>query len=553
MDQEARLRDRREELGFGAKWVGGWRFTSGGEFAAAPELWLKRDSAGLVIDVKRIVVKDSDFSTNRELWTSSGVIWTEDVRDITGHALIPTEVAALYNLRSRKGSETIIEARGWRVFLTQLTIRLYTTYCPFGDLKQYIGWYNDNFPNDEDPAFDDLDDEAFNEVVRDFHRTRDQIAREWLPEPFLWHVFESLVIAGLLMERGELDPGPISFWEQILHLDYKCSNVFLDLPSHERYTGYPMPRLGDFGLCTIKKINDPRKAEDYVVGNGTRGNRPAEQMHHLYGKQRKPRMMDSRTNVWGVGIVLWSLIELEEGDHRVQFDSKDDECDGDPERLKEPTFRPRASEHYSAELLELISACTRYEQKDRPDFADLLKQIKHFTCPNSSSDRASGLRGAAADDPDWLNEVNRVEKPPEKWKLGFAIAPNDPPAGFKNVPEVVTLASSDETGSEGDIEEDDPFSLAPPTGELTGDVIVEAANEENGENEERVEKKSAKKAKSMKKVEHAAAGPASPQKTGFKRKSRVVEEDNEYDEDDENAERQAVKPTKKKPQRKKRR
>lgn len=505
----------------------------------------------LLTSAKRIVVKDSDFSTKRELWSSAGVIWTEDVRDIQGRALIPTEVAALYNLRSRKGSETIIEARGWRVFPTQLTIRLYTTYCPFGDLKQYIGWYSDNFPNDEDPTFDGLDDEAFNEVVRDFHRTRDERARKWLPEPFLWHVFESLVIAGLLMERGELDPGPISFWEQILHLDYKCSNVFLDLPSHERYTGYPMPRLGDFGLCTIKKMNDPRKAEDYVMGNGTRGNRPAEQMHHLYGKQRKPRMMDSRTNVWGVGIVLWSLIELEEGDHRLKFDTKDDDCDGDPERLNEPTFRPRASEHYSAELLELISACTSYEQKNRPDFADLLKRIRHYTRSSSAFDKASGLRGAAADDPEWLSEGNRVETPPEKWKLGFAIAPNDPPAGFANVPEVVIIASSDE----GDIEEDDPFSLAPPTGKLTGDVIVEAANEEKSDQQERVEKKPAKKAKATKKVKHAAAGPSLPQRAESKRKSRVEEEEKseEYDEDDENAERQAVKPTKKKPQRKKRR
>ncbi|KAI7355628.1 hypothetical protein KC320_g2736 [Hortaea werneckii] len=540
MDQEARLRDRREELGFGPKWVGGWRFASGGEFAAAPELWLKRDSAGLVID--RIVVKDSDFSNNRELWSSAGAIWTEDVRDVKGQALIPTEIAALYNLRSRKGSETVIEARGWRVFLAHLTIRLYTTYCPFGDLKQYIGWYNDNFPNDEDPAFDGLDDEVFNQVVRDFHRTRDEIARDWLPEPFLWHVFESLVIAGLLMERGELDPGPISFWEQILHLDYKCSNVFLDLPSHERYIGYPMPRLGDFGLCTIKKMKDPRKAEDYIMGNGTRGNRPAEQMHHLYGKQRKPRMMDSRTNVWGVGIVLWSLIELEEGDHRLKFDTNDDECDGDPERLNEPTFRPRASEHYSTELLELISACTRYEQKDRPDFADLLKRIKHYTRPSSASDKASGLRGAAANDPGWRREDHRVETPPEKWKFGFAIAPNDPPYGFKNVPELVSLASSDD----GDIEEDDPFSLAPPTGELTGERILQAADEE------KEGKKTAKKKKSTKKVEHATAASSLPQIAGSKRKPRVEEgEDDGFDENDENAGRRDVMPTSSKPKRKK--
>ena len=132
----------------------------------------------LLTSAKRIVVKDSDFSNNRDLWSSADAIWTEDVRDVKGQALIPTEIAALYNLRSRKGSETIIEARGWHVFLAHLTIRLYTTYCPFGDLKQYIGWYSDNFPNDEDPAFDGLDDEAFNQVVRDFHRTRDEIARD---------------------------------------------------------------------------------------------------------------------------------------------------------------------------------------------------------------------------------------------------------------------------------------------------------------------------------------------------------------------------------------
>ncbi|KAI7122677.1 hypothetical protein KC352_g32685 [Hortaea werneckii] len=278
------------------------------------------------------------------------------------------------------------------------------------------------------------------------------------------------------------------------------------------------------------------------MGNGTRGNRPAEQMHHLYGKQRKPRMMDSRTNVWGVGIVLWSLIELEEGDHRLKFDTNDDECDGDPERLNEPTFRPRASEHYSAELLELISACTRYEQKDRPDFADLLKHIKHYTRPSSASDKASGLRGAAANDPRWLREDHRVETPPEKWKIGFAIAPNDPPYGFKNVPELVSLASSDD----GDIEEDDPFSLAPPTGELTGERILEAADEE------KEGKKTAKKKKSTKKMERAATGPFPPQRAGSKRKPRVEEEEDDgFDEDDGNAGRKDLMPTSSKPKRKK--
>ncbi|KAI7623525.1 hypothetical protein KC319_g18095 [Hortaea werneckii] len=252
--------------------------------------------------------------------------------------------------------------------------------------------------------------------------------------------------------------------------------------------------------------------------------------------------MDSRTNVWGVGIVLWSLIELEEGDHRLKFDTNDDECDGDPERLNEPTFRPRASEHYSAELLELISACTRYEQKDRPDFADLLKHIKHYTRPSSASDKASGLRGAAANDPRWLREDHRVETPPEKWKIGFAIAPNDPPYGFKNVPELVSLASSDD----GDIEEDDPFSLAPPTGELTGERILEAADEE------KEGKKTAKKKKSTKKMERAATGPFPPQRAGSKRKPRVEEEEDDgFDEDDGNAGRKDLMPTSSKPKRKK--
>lgn len=182
----------------------------------------------------------------------------------------------------------------------EMKTRLYMEFCPFGGLDRWTQWY-----------FTDLRARTPKK-----HKERDTIARSWLPEPFLWHVFECLANAGVLMERGELDRAGLEDWDTILHLDLKTSNVFLGPPSTERYRGYPVPKIGDFGSCVIQKRHDSRKVKDYPMIGGSGYNRPPEQTKYPFNQRfeaRKPPLMDSLTNVWGVGeLILRDLRSLGE-------------------------------------------------------------------------------------------------------------------------------------------------------------------------------------------------------------------------------------------------
>ena len=66
--------------------------------------------------------------------------------------------------------------------------QMYIEYCPYGDLVD----------------------------LHDYHRNND----EPIPEPLLWHIFESLVNVGLLMEQGGITQATAG-WTQILHRDLK--------------------------------------------------------------------------------------------------------------------------------------------------------------------------------------------------------------------------------------------------------------------------------------------------------------------------------------------
>jgi serine/threonine protein kinase len=68
-----------------------------------------------------------------------------------------------------------------------------------------------------------------------------------IPEPFLWHVVESLAIAGLLLERGVVDGNPMRNWETIVHRDLRPANIFFGDPDPERFNRYPTPKIGDWG------------------------------------------------------------------------------------------------------------------------------------------------------------------------------------------------------------------------------------------------------------------------------------------------------------------
>lgn len=114
----------------------------------------------------------------------------------------------------------------------------------------------------------------------------------------------------------------------------------------------------------------------------------------------------------GVGIVIWSLIELESGDHRLEYDPFIDSSTGtknygDPEVLREPNFRRQSKQHYSAVLLELILRCLKSNQEDRPTFGEVVDRIQSHV--DQEGALANNLKHAEKNDPRWFQDENILE------------------------------------------------------------------------------------------------------------------------------------------------
>ncbi|KAI7658769.1 hypothetical protein KC318_g11035, partial [Hortaea werneckii] len=104
----------------------------------------------------------------------------------------------------------------------------------------------------------------------------------------------------------------------------------------------------------------------------------------------------SATNVWGIGIIIWGLMELEEGDHRLVYEKGI--RDGDSRSSSVPTLRPSTEQRYSKELCDLVDACTEYRPSDRPSFREVLNGI-HKRFQDTSTGRGVGaIRSSSKDD-----------------------------------------------------------------------------------------------------------------------------------------------------------
>ncbi|KAI7392769.1 hypothetical protein KC336_g16449, partial [Hortaea werneckii] len=375
-DLERNIRQLADELrrehGASMSWVGAWKFAIDGSFGKT-SLWVRQDSNGLIND--RCVIKDTIVED--DLWKSK-LFFAKDPRyPESEERTLPIEVAAHAALRPLEGSDTIIKMRNWRMASERMMYRLYLEFAPHGDLYQFTTWYNSNRPVMRAVSRESENEIATVELYDDlktFHNSREGIELEWLPEPFIWACFESLAKAGLLMEQGSLDENSLTKWDLIVHFDLKPSNVFLAVPSAKSFVCYPQAKLGDFGLA---QLFSPQDDEDYdqYCGRGTAYCRPPEQVPYaLFGG---PEKWTSATNVWGVGIIIWGMMELEEGDHRLVYESGN--RDGDPQSLSTPTLRPSTEKRYSKQLCDLVQACTEYHPSDRYSFHEVLKAIhQHF-------------------------------------------------------------------------------------------------------------------------------------------------------------------------------
>ena len=168
--------------------------------------------------------------------------------------MVPSEVVAQYRLRDLAEADNVVRIRNWRIRPQDRMHRIYLEYLPFGD-----AWKN---------------------VVAHYRQRRHQDGRvdqgAWLAEPFIWHTFESLSIAGQLMAHGGMEPNPFNGWHSMVHRDIKLANMFLSYPRKDRYRKFPSVKLGDFGYAVFMAPNDPRPPP-YIRAVGTPGARAPEQ------------------------------------------------------------------------------------------------------------------------------------------------------------------------------------------------------------------------------------------------------------------------------------
>ncbi|KAK3674148.1 hypothetical protein LTR78_005995 [Recurvomyces mirabilis] len=374
---------QRRNRALGVDWVGGWELGIGSYGLA--QAWVKRDDQDRIVD--RVVIKDSNSRGEKDRWNDG---WGIDPRDPQGRDTLPNEILAMYGLRGRQGADTIVHIRNARLLLEQQRMLLYLEYCPYVYVYRWADWYIESTAK-----MNTL------KALQPFHASREHIEHRWLPEAFLWSIFESLAISALLLEHDELGANPMQAWNPIYHLDYKASKILLGVPSKERYKGYPLAKLTDFGLCWIPDRHTVLQPDEQVGTRGTPYNAAPEQIEHIYDQELHRRLINAKVNVWGVGIVIWSLIEHEEGDHRLAFDNRCQPVQDYDEGVWEPQFRGPAQGQYSKVLLDMISATTHYLPEDRLSARELLRQIKRNTGGSDGHDHAGGMRNVAKDSDKW--------------------------------------------------------------------------------------------------------------------------------------------------------
>jgi len=224
-----------------------------------------------------------------------------------------------------------------------------------------------------------------------------------IPEPAIWCAFEALIRAGLVMEQGDVDqarPGLVG--GPVVHLDFKPDNLYLgdypdqDAEEPENFAMYPSFKLADFGLS----IDDRRLPQEEYRGRGTETYRAPEQLlpHDYLGQNQDP--LNTRTNVWGVGITVMGLMNMNLEAGNLTF-GEAALNENHPNLV--PQFRPDAVSKYSRTLRNMVTHCLQFRQANRPTFHALRTQLEAATGLGMQTvqqrDYAQGARFATRNHP----------------------------------------------------------------------------------------------------------------------------------------------------------
>ncbi|KAK4555748.1 hypothetical protein LTR86_006968 [Recurvomyces mirabilis] len=364
-----------------------------GGFGAA-YLWRGTTQEGTIVE--RIVVKDCHVSANLEqkIWH-----WVGDPRDFAGRQHV--EIACMEKLRAVPGGQDYTVAlRHAEVDRARRWYRLYMAYCPHGSLheliKEYLPRRSWLLEEDGMERCEHCGEEHMTHSqpsgIEEKDAEEDKYGERFVPEPFLWYVFEALARTCIAMENIPMgsgededeDDGPAAAKQCIIHRDLKPANIFLDAPDNagggkDKYPSYPRPRVGDFGISLLTSATDPFNPLSYMIGEGT-PNWIAPETQPLVdnatGEYADLGRIDGKANVWGIGAILGALISRETKLQGTEYEEGEDRLP----KIQLPVFTDRKRSKagrklYSTALLDLVNACLAYRPAKRPSADQLLEEI----------------------------------------------------------------------------------------------------------------------------------------------------------------------------------
>jgi serine/threonine protein kinase len=278
-------------------------------------------------------------------------------------------------------------------------------FCPYSDAAELFGRYDNQSKNAAPGA---------------------NMTDYMLPEPVIWCAFEALIKAGLVMEHGSVGVGvqPPAEWDgaAVAHLDMKPNNVFIgEFPDQNvggNWTMYPTFKVADFG----HSCDDNRLPQAFVHyrGRGTESYQAPEQMDaHNYHGRRPIDPLDTKTNVWGVGITIMAMMNMwsEAGDKDFREAAQNE---NHPDLI--PSFTADAGNTFSGELKNMVLSCLQFRHVNRPTFRALLHQLETHTGLGGPQmpDRAEGARFATQLNPA-ANATPLRHMLPNKYPLGWVV------------------------------------------------------------------------------------------------------------------------------------
>ncbi|KAF9692864.1 hypothetical protein EKO04_009106 [Ascochyta lentis] len=287
----------------------------------------------------------------------------------------------------------------------------------------------------KDKQFDDLSD------IEDWNGEElDEVLPDVIPEAFLWQVFDQLVGAALVMQRGAVPFVGDKKWKEIVHSDMHFGNIFVK-PGKEGAYGsqrmrdprgakdgmavfskseYPQIVLADFDTAFFDLQDEDDEYQDNPLHYMCSGSNlplaarypPETSWFFQYrpGFDGSLTKLTSATDVWGIGQLMWNLAMnipyytefeapfFDDSSSHTGVTSARRLNDGNSyskEQLKKFLLTGNApfeaSHQYTPQLRAVIRGCLQYLPKDRYMLKDLKKvtsmnREKHLKSKDDSGD-----------------------------------------------------------------------------------------------------------------------------------------------------------------------